>query len=162
MGGGKSWGLATRRPLPAPWRRPTRRADAQLAGGPIPFAAAVARPQCTAGAGGGCGERGGHAARRTPSLLLARRGTGAAWDVSSGHGAGVVRTLLSGPTSAPASDGSESDAAAAGVLEPKRCSLLAPAAWRAAHEMQVDGEAPPDPFQTFEQTGFPPELLATV
>jgi hypothetical protein len=28
--------------------------------------------------------------------------------------------------------------------------------------MEIDGEEPPDPYQTFEQTGFPKEVLETV
>lgn len=39
---------------------------------------------------------------------------------------------------------------------------LSPEEWRAKHAMLVYGEAPPDPFQTFEQAGFPREVLRTV
>ncbi|GBF95917.1 DEAD box RNA helicase [Raphidocelis subcapitata] len=58
-----------------------------------------------------------------------------------------------GPTAAvAAASGDESSA----EDEP---AALSPDQWRAAHEMMVDGEEPPDPYQTFEETGFPREVL---
>jgi hypothetical protein len=73
---------------------------------------------------------------------------------SSSSGGGG-RAFSSMPSPAAALSGSDDEAAPpAGPLHP--------AEWRARHEMVVQGEEPPDPFQEFGQTGFPPEVLSVV
>ena len=62
------------------------------------------------------------------------------------------------------SDESESDADASASADASATDsgLLEPAEWRRRHAMEVFGEEPPAPYQTFEQTGFPAAMLRAV
>ncbi|KAF5765963.1 putative RNA helicase [Helianthus annuus] len=71
-------------------------------------------------------------------------------------------TVSNGPAQAIKSSMVPSGVIAAGLLGSSAGSALSPDAYRRQHEITVTGDSVPPPFTSFEDTGFPSELLREV
>ncbi|KAI8474541.1 MAG: P-loop containing nucleoside triphosphate hydrolase protein [Monoraphidium minutum] len=129
-------------------------AGAAAAGAPPQRAAGLslfgARLRPALGAGGAAPARRG-APLGALAAPRAAWGPGAAAQYSGV--AGAVPALDAESDGESGADGADGGGAAAAA------GPLPAGEWRARHEMIVLGEEPPEPFQTFEQTGFPAKIL---